>query len=261
MMKEMATQYIEKRDGGRLAVLVDHGTSGNGFAVVMHGWRGFKTQPHVAAMAAGFQSQGITTVRFDARNAGAEGESGGDIEHVTIPGMREDFEDVLLWATTQTWYRAPFFAAGHSAGAHVVARYAAEHPDMVRGVVSASALTSLKSFLANFPDEYVQEWKERGYQMMKSRTQKPAEAKMTWAFTESYADADLVALAPRFTMPVLILVGEDDSVTGPNPQKIWYDALSGDKAMQVIPGAHHTFTRPAELVEVTETIARWLMDL
>ncbi|MFA6512181.1 MAG: alpha/beta fold hydrolase [Patescibacteria group bacterium] len=253
------SQFIHTRNGKKLAVVVDIPENPRGLAFVLHGWRGFKEQPHIEAIAESFVADDIVSVRLDTQNAG--GESGGSVDDLTITGMQEDFEDTLAWAVTQLWFRTPFFVAGHSAGAHIVVRYAAQNPQAVCGVVSASAIVDNDIFLSQHTPEEILDWKEKGYRMVQSRTQNPTGAKMTWKFINSYNGVDLRKIAKDLTMPVLIIVGENDSITGPAVQQLWFEKIAGLRTMHVIPNGRHTLIDASDLTEIKETVTGWLHEL
>jgi len=59
-------------------------------------------------------------------------------------------------------------------------------------------------------------------------------------------------------MPVLLIVGENDTSTLPEHQQILYAALPGKKEFHVIKGAPHTFRDPEHLAEIKQLFNSWI---
>lgn len=72
---------------------------------------------------------------------------------------------------------------------------------------------------------------------------------------------DLLPEAHKLTMPVLLVVGENDESCPPEHQKILYAALPGLKELHLIPGAPHTFREPEHLEELGGVFTQWLRRL
>jgi pimeloyl-ACP methyl ester carboxylesterase len=59
-------------------------------------------------------------------------------------------------------------------------------------------------------------------------------------------------------MPVLLIVGENDTSTPPPHQKILYKKLPGKKELHIIEGASHTFRDETQLNEIKEILNNWI---
>lgn len=230
-----------------------------GLAIVMHGLGGFKEQPHIETFSNAFNEKGISTIRFDTTNT--IGESGGKMEDATLTNYYEDLEDVIEWATTQKWYREPFYLAGHSLGAIAVALYAEKHPQKIMGLAPISTVVSGKlseeGHLLHEKKSY-ESWRDTGWREDVSYAKPGLIKKLKWSHMEDRLKYDLLPEAHKLTMPVLLIVGEEDVATLPEHQQILFDALPGKKEIHKIVGAPHTFRSTNHLNQIKQIFLNWI---
>jgi len=69
---------------------------------------------------------------------------------------------------------------------------------------------------------------------------------------------DLLNNVNKLTMPVLMIVGENDKSTLVKHQKILYDALPGRKELHIIKNAPHTFVDKKYLQEIKKIMLKWI---
>lgn len=255
-------EIIQNRRGLPLSVLVETPENPKGLAFVMHGLGGFKEQVHIQAIADVFLGEGYTTVRFDATHA--NGESGGRYEDATMEGYYQDLDFVVSWAATQPWYQKPFFLAGHSLGGYSVLQYAENYaPELVKGVFSFAPVVSGKYSheAANqfFPEE-TKNWKETGWKTRISESKPGVVMRLPWSHMEERLKHDLLRDASKLTMPILIVVGDEDKSCTPESQQVLYDAIPGKKQLVIVPGAPHTFREPEHLAQLKEAVSSWLKE-
>lgn len=255
-------EHITNRNGNKIAVIVEEATDPSGVAFVMHGQGGFKEQPHIQMFADVFKANKYTAVRFDTRDT--IGESEGNMEDASITSYYKDLEDVIAWAKTQSWYQEPFVLMGHSLGGICTALYAENHPDRVKAVAPISTVVSGKlSFEAHKshnPDE-LEEWKKTGWQVTESTSKPGVVKRLKWSSMEDRLKYDLLEKAANLTMPVLLIVGENDYGTPPEHQKILHDKIPGKKELHVIANAPHTFKDPEHLSEIRRILDAWIKSL
>ncbi len=254
----MKKEFIKNRKGQKIAVIIEEVDSPKGLAFVMHGLSGFKEQPHIQVMADAFKEKGYTTVRFDTTNT--LGESEGRMEEATITNYFEDLEDVLSWTQSQDWYQEPFCLAGHSLGSNCIALYAENHPEKVKALAPISTGISGKLSLEAHA-ENIEEWKRTGWHTHKSKSKPGVIYRLPWSYMEDRLKYDLLEKVDRLTMPVLLIVGEDDKPTPVKHQKILYDRLPGRKELHIIKGSAHTFREEKHLREVKEIFLKWIDSL
>ncbi len=258
----MPKLFIKNRQGQKIAVLVEEAKPQKGLAFVMHGLSGFKEQPHIQAIAEVLQENGYTTVRFDTTNT--FGESEGDYEKATITNYYEDLEDVINWAKNQKWYQEPFILVGHSLGGICTALYAEKYPDKVKALAPISTAVSgqlMKENYAKQGSDFLKKWQEQGYYEVPSISKPGVIKKTGWSFLEDSLKYDLLPEAKNLKMPVLLIVGEQDTSTPLDQQKILFKALPGPKELQIIKGAPHTFRDKEHLNELKQILNQWLKKL
>lgn len=253
--------FIENRNGQKICV-VEESSGSEKLAIVMHGLGGDKDQPHIRAMAEAFTELGYTVVTFDTTNS--FGESDGLYEDATTTNYYSDLEDVIAWASGQSWYVEPFVLCGHSLGGISTALYAENYPEKVKALAPISTVVSgALSFDTHkmFPNmEDLDDWKREGIRITKSYDGK-RDKRLKWSHMEDRLKYDLIPKVDKLSMPVLMVVGENDNRTPVVHQQILLDALSGPKEMHVIQGALHSFYEPHEQEELKEIVKQWAQKL
>ena len=252
----MQKLFIKNRKGQKMAMIVEEARPQKGLAFVMHGLGGFKEQSHLQVIAEAFLAHGYTVVRFDTTNS--VGESEGDLLHATATTYIEDLEDVIAWAKQQLWYVAPFVLIGHSLGALSVAWYAEHHPLEVKAVAPIGTVVTGKLNMERYAPEFLAQWKTRGYILKESNSKPGLVSKLGWGFIEDGLRYDLLQKVETLTMPVLLVVGDNDEATPLTHQQLLYDALPGPKELHIIQGAPHTFRAQEHLDELKKIFDVWL---
>lgn len=256
----MQKLFIKNRDGVKLAVVIEEALSQKGLAFVMHGQGGFKEQPHVRTFIEAFKEREYAVVSFDTANT--IGESGGKFEDASITSYYADLEDVIEWSKSQKWYQEPFTLSGHSLGGICTALYAENNPEKIKGVAPISPVISGKLSWETHSPEELEEWKRTGWKTSPSNSKPGIIKKLKWSNMEDRLKYDLLPKTDKLTMPVLIIVGEEDTGTPPKHQKIFFDKIPGDKKeLHIIKGAPHTFRDPEHLKEIKEIFIKWIDKL
>jgi pimeloyl-ACP methyl ester carboxylesterase len=253
----MQKEFIKNRKNQKIAVIVEQTESQKGLAFVMHGLSGSKEGPHIETMADAFKENDYTVVRFDTTNT--FGESDGDYEDATTTNYYEDLEDVIKWASRQPWYREPFVLAGHSLGGICVALFAEKYPGKVKGLAPISTVVSGKlSLEAPSNKERWKEWKRTGWREEESQSMPGVIKRLKWSHMEDRLKYDLLTKIDKLTMPVLLIVGENDESTPSEHQQILYEALPGKKELHIIENAQHTFRDLGHLAEIKQIFNKWI---
>lgn len=256
---------IKNRKGQKIVVLVEEQPKPNGLAFVMHGFSGSKEQEHIAVIAESFEKAGSTVVRFDTTNSC--GESYGNYEDATVTNYYEDLEDVINWAGEREWYQEPFWLAGHSLGGICIALYAENHPTKVKALAPISTVVSGKLSLESSKNKSIwREWKRTGWKEWESGARPGFIKRLPWQHMEDRLKYDLLKGVGMLTMPVLLIVGENDESTPPEHQKILYEKLPGKKEIHIIKGAQHSFRaqddseRPENLEQIKHIFSKWIKE-
>jgi pimeloyl-ACP methyl ester carboxylesterase len=253
----MLKERIKNRKGQSIVVVVDLADNSKGVAFIEHGLGGYKEQEHVVAMADAFFGKGYSTVLFDTTNS--FGESDGNYEDATTTNYYEDLEDVIEWASKQEWYQEPFILAGHSTGSMCAMLYAEKYPEKIKSLapISCAINDNLKEKLEH--DESLKEWRENG---IKETTGYDGRKKrLKWSFMEDTAKYDPLEGADVLTMPVLLVVGSEDTSTPLEYQEQVKESVNGKVELHIIEGAAHTFRGEKELNELKMIIGNWLESL
>ncbi|MBI2592647.1 MAG: alpha/beta hydrolase [Candidatus Colwellbacteria bacterium] len=251
--------FIKNRKGLNISVLIEKSEEQKSLVFIMHGLGGFKEQLHIQAFADAFLENSYTVIRFDTTNS--IGESGGLMENVTVTSYYEDLEDVLAWAKSQPWYEEPFVLAGHSLGGLSITLYAEKHPEKIKGLAPISSVVSGKLNIANYPPEYLENWKRVGYIENESVSKPGVMKRINWSYIEDGENYDVLPEVSKLTMPVLLIVGEKDVSTPLQQQKLLYDKLPGKKELHIIKDADHNFRQENQRKEVKEILDKWIKSL
>lgn len=247
---------IKNRKGQTIVAVIDEAENPKGLAFVTHGLGGFKEQPHIATFARAFTEQGLTAVRFDTTNT--FGESHGQYEDATATNYLQDLEDVVEWSRSQPWRREPFYLAGHSLGGLSVTLYAEKHAEQVKGLAPISTVVSGKLSAEAHGELYIREWEKTGWREDPSASIPGVIKRLPWTHMIDRLRYDALPDARKLTMPVLMIVGEKDTITPLQHQNILYGKLTGDKELHVIKNAAHTFREKPHLAEISSIFADWI---
>jgi dipeptidyl aminopeptidase/acylaminoacyl peptidase len=253
----MEKLFIKNRKDQKVSVIIEEDAEQKGLAFVMHGLGGFKEQPHVETFAQAFKDKGFTVIRFDTTNT--YGESDGDYSDATTTNYYEDLEDVIEWAKSQEWYEEPFWLSGHSLGGICTAMYAENHPNKVKAVAPISPVVSGKLSKETYDPKELEEWEKTGWKEKPSASLPGVIKRLKFSEFVDRHKYDLLPMADKLTMPVMIIVGEKDERTPPKHQQILFDAIQGDnKELHIIKDAPHTFREKSHLKEIKENFLNWI---
>ena len=255
----MKKEIIKNRKGQNVVVIIEELENQKGLAFVMHGLGGFKEQDHIQIMAEAFQERGYTVIRFDTTNS--IGESDGRFEDVTVTNYYEDLEDVISWAKSHNWYQEPFCLAGHRIGGMCISLYTEKYPEKVKALAPISTVISGKLKFETLPKEEFEKWKKTGWRVTESKSKPGVIKRLPWSHMEDRLKYDILDKVDRLTMPVLLIIGENDESVSPEHQKILYEKLPSRKEFHLIKDAPHTFREGAHLKEIKEIFLKWIDSL
>lgn len=255
----MEKLFIKNRKCKNISVLVERSKNQKGLAFIMHGLGGFKEQDHITTFADAFREKGFTVIRFDATNT--LGESEGKYEDATITNYYEDLEDVIKWAQEQKWYQGPFALSGHSLGGICISLYAEKYPEKVLALAPISTVVSGRLSVEaheRYEPENFAEWKKTGWQEKESHSKSGVMKRLPWSHISDRLKYDLLPKVSKLTMPVLLIVGENDTSTPPDHVQILFEILPGPKEYHIIKNAPHTFRDKKHLEEIKTLFLKWI---
>ncbi len=171
---------------------------------------------------------------------------------------------MIKWAGTHEWYQEPFVLAGHSLGSICIALFAENYPGKVKAIAPISTVVSGKLSVEaheRYKPEEFKKWQQTGWKEEESRSKPGVLKRLRWSHIEDRLKYDLLPRVSKLTIPILLIVGENDTSTPTEHQKILYDVLPGKKELHVIKGAPHTFRDSAHLAEIKKIFNQWIVKL
>lgn len=248
---------LTNRHGLRIVGDVAEANPTRGTAVIMPGLGGLRTHPLETTAATAFRTAGFTSFRFDPTHS--FGESDGEYPSATTTSYVEDLEDVAAWARAQPWFGFPLVLAGNSLGglaAGIVATRTAGVAALALFAPVVSGQLSLEWRKQTDPAGLAR-WQQTGWREEPSKSLPGVVKRLPWSHMEDRLRYDLLPLAPKLTMPVLLIVGEKDESCPPAHQELLRARLAGPVTYHVVPGAPHSPADPAHLAELEKVIREW----
>lgn len=246
------------RYGLNIAAIVEN-PGADKFAIVEHGLGGYKEQKHLRSIIQAFLDNNYCVLSFDTTNS--FGESGGNYENATVTQSIKDLEDVIEWASSQSFFRKPFVLVGHSLGGISTATYAQNHPSNVAALAPIATVVSgqlsFETAKTYSGEENLDHWRSTGVRRTLSRDGK-TKKNLKWSHMEDRLKYDLLKHADTLTMPVLLVVGSEDDRTPPEQQHLLFQALPEPKQYHVIQGAEHSFYKQNERNELQSIFDSWI---
>lgn len=255
----MKKLFIKNRKGQKLSVLIEEVENSKGLAFVMHGLGGSKEQTHIQTFAESFLEEGFNVIRFDTTNSYNESE--GEYENATVTNYYEDLEDVIKWAKTQSCYSEPFYLCGHSLGGICISLYAQKNPEEVKALAPISTVISGKLSLEKHSKEELKEWEEKGFIIKESSSIPRLMKKLKWTHMTDRLKYNLLENIDKLKMPILMIVGENDTSTPPKHQEILFERLLGEKELHLVKNAPHTFKDKEHLKDIKEIFKNWIRKI
>jgi dienelactone hydrolase len=248
---------IINRRGQRIVGVVDHVENAKGVVVVMHGLGGYKEQPHLEAVTRLYQQYGYIAVRPDATHA--LGESDGSTMGYRATTHVHDLEDVLTWVRKQVWCVGKVHLAGHSMGGFSVNLYAQNFSEHIGSVASLSSTLSGEVFRNQYQGNF-DEWQQNGFYVRPSRTRPGAVKKISWEFVEDLDKYDVLVGAQKMTMPVLVLVGDEDHGVSPLDQKRFSELIAGPSVFHLLDATDHNYKNEGSLNALLVVLEEWIKN-
>ena len=261
MMRLMETRELmfknrqEKRMPATLRMPQD---ASRGVMVMLHGLGGWKDQGVIVAAAEAAGLEGYTVLTFDAAD-GANGPDGA-FYRATNTDYLHDLEDVISYVEREEWYREPFILAGHSQGALVALRYAAEYPGVAqRLILIAPAVSWTAAFLAAKGYglaflAWLFNWFVTGFANWNGPNGKKLKIGRNWFF--DFFKWNGRRYAKRIHVPVLIVTAERDMTVATVEYHTRFARAFSDARHEVVPGAVHDFADHTE--KITAIVRAWL---
>ena len=243
---------IESRDGLPIRGDLHHpaGKTSPPLVIIVHGFKGFKDWGFFPRLASRLAREGFAAFRMNFARGGI-GDENPEVftrldlfEENSISREVADLVDVL-----EAIPRDPRFVrvrcerfglVGHSRGGGVSILAASRRPD----IASLATWASVSRFDGFFTEENLAAWKEEGrFSVLNARTgqQMPLGMELYRDLTERKDMIDVLAAEAALTIPHLVVHGDRDEAVAPGSARELVEASGGRAAVEVIPGAGHTF--------------------
>lgn len=247
---ELRDLTLTNRHGKRMPATYRIVENAKGTFVLLHGIGGWKDQRVMRALIDPVVESGYSVVTFDA----ADGANAPDANSLTgtPTGYLEDLEDVIARIREESWYKAPLSLGGHSLGALMAVRYAAEHSDEVAKLVLAAPGLSWKTYQHLVPVGLW--WTLRGKVRMPGPELRHYWIGKPWLF--DFLTFDGLKYANNVRAKTLVVMGAKDGLVGTLRTHRKYAAAFQNATFKAIKGASHTFHPHEETL--TATIKEWL---
>ncbi|MFC1721448.1 alpha/beta fold hydrolase [Patescibacteria group bacterium] len=249
---------VDSSNGKKLSCLVESPDCDTcGVAFIAHGLGGFKEQSHITILTKAYYDQGYRVVRWDASNT--IGESEGNIKDATLTSYYDDMCSIVDWARTQEWFTKPFCVAGHSLGGACSILFAQQHPEDIKTLALISPVVSGKMTYDSWGDDFMSEWKGKGYWKSESRSRPGVIKIINYGLVEDLMKFNAFEDIGKLTMPALMVVGEKDEDTPPHDCKMFFEKVPAEEKMyEVIDNADHNFRKDENLKSLHSVVSKWL---
>ena len=190
-----------------------------GVMTMLHGAQGTKDDPvfqHISSIASLY---GIAIVRFDAQSGIANAKDTN--VSFTVSSALQDIARIQSWLQTQLWIpkSAPRILFGHSAGALAAGMYASQaSTEEVAGLLFLAPTISGARYVQQFEmvdPEGLQLWRKQGTRPIMHPLLKKYYT-IDYSFVEDSQQYDLCAALQGTSLPIGVIAGEIDTVSGGN---------------------------------------------
>lgn len=252
-------QFIKNRKDQNICVLIEWENNTGWLAVIMHGLWGFKEQIQIETIRKVFLDSNMTVVSFDTTNT--FGESDGNYEDATVTNYYEDLEDVIHWIEEQNYHKWKFYLAGSSLGGICTTLYAQKYPEKIQALAPISTVVSGQWTIDIMSPEILSEWKATWYKIKESVSKPWIIKKLKWSHVEDRIKYSVLPKVDKLTMPVLLIVWDEDTTTPLEHQQEFFDILQTKKELHIIKWWPHTFNEQEHLNEIYNIFNNWIQKI
>ena len=220
----------------------------NGFGVILcHGMESSKESLKHIRLGDSLSRAGFAVLRFDFTGAG---ESSGDFESITCTRQVDDLEAAHAWLKERGL--AQVGVIGSSMGGTTALMYAGAAEGVAALVTLAAPFDPREILERDFPPKAMALWRVQGFIEFNGR-------RLNRDFMEEAATLDVAEAVAHVTCPVLVIHGDADATVPVAQGRALYGALAGEKAMCILPGAAHRFTRQQDREVALNRAEDWMV--
>ena len=238
------------RDGRRVSASLSRPPSDTDKGVVLcHGLFGFKDSVTNRTLTRLLSERNVATLRFDFFGHGSSDGNLNDILLTTLMGQAETALEVM-----------------RGRGFNKLGLFGASFGGLVALLVgsrtrSLSSL-ALRCPLADLPEILRQRYGRVAIELWRRVGTVPASIGSVPFHSRFYDDClrhDAYKAAAQVAAPTLIVHGSQDELIPLGQVQRIFDSLKTQKYLELIAGADHRFSRPADFSRMTEMLAAWLV--
>jgi pimeloyl-ACP methyl ester carboxylesterase len=247
---EQSLTFLDPAGHRVSAVLATPEAPTDRLVVLCHGFLSNKNSTTNKVLTAQLIERGIATLRVDFFG---QGESEGPFERITVGiALGQALASIDL-AASKGYNRIGLI--GSSFGGLVALLAAAKRKTLVCLGLKCPVPDFEEMLLLEFGQEGMAEWKRNG--TIPDVTGGRDRVKLHFAFFEDCAGHKGYDAARSITIPTLIVQGDKDEYVPLHQGQRLLETLQGDKRLQVLPGADHSFTKGEDFRMMTTLLVDW----
>jgi len=238
--------YLPDNKGQKLSVIIDKPLRKGKFSTVilLHGFRGYKEEPHIEILAKDLVRYGFVSVRFDASGLGES--EGSWTKAYKVPSYLSDMESVYEYLKQQSFIDVERIGVwGHSMGGMVSIIFAVKHPE-IKAVCSVSPPLTL----VNIPHVSDDLRKLRtSFWRFISLIVNNTMVKKLFNFLVDSENYNVLNYVGDLRRPLLVICGTDDHLVPSKETKLIYERARSPKIIEEIVGMGHEYKNDSKLVK------------
>jgi uncharacterized protein len=248
--------FVENKKHLKLAAIINRPNDEDAHpaVILLHGFTGYKEEPHLVSLAHTLAKNGIVAIRFDFAGYGeSEGTTEKDYRFTL---HYHDVETIVEYLQSQSYVdKNKIGLYGHSLGGLMSIVFSSEHPE-IKSVVCVSAPTMLH--LSPWAKTIIEAWKLSGLFYFKNADYPGRN--LPYEFMEDVMHYDALSYAPLVKQPTLVVFGDADDTIDASNTKAIYDALKGTKDVLEIQEMDHEYgSQPEVLKQVNKKILEFYL--
>lgn len=230
----LSGRWYMPEEGSRKGVIFSHG--------LFSSKDGYK----ITRLADAITGAGFSLLTFDFRYAG---DSGEDISSLSLRGEVEDLAAVVDYARGRGLEEIHLM--GSSMGAAVTLLYTGEAETSPSSLITIAAPVRLFEILPGMTREKAFSLPVEGYTSVEG-------IPMRNSFFRELADADIISLLPKITIPLLLIHGGRDSVVAPSQAEILQREYGGPLRCRILEEGDHNLITERDLEDIRGEVVSWL---
>ncbi len=219
--------------------------------ILCHGFMSSRESSTNLALTEKLLSNGIATCRFDFFG---HNESSGAFQEMTLTRCLDQAEEILRWSAQHGYSK--YSLVGSSFGGLVAILMAARHPDLCSVALKCPVSDYPAIWQSLLGEGGMKEWQKSG---ILSFATYDGKARLEYPFYEDLLKYDTYREAALIQSPILIVHGDADVDVPVDQSKHLFKLLQARKAIEIIPGAGHDFSKPDDFELMVARIAAWLI--